>query len=500
MNANSSRLRLAAAGVLTGLAGIATSIAAAWLLHTINPVVAVASAVRDAVPGPLAIKLIHLVQHADKPLLVVGTTLALLVLSAYAGTLTRRSDVLAALVFVALAVLGVFAQLRRPGGGSAGVLTVVVGLITWLVVLPLLTSPVAHPANGSRRAFLARSGAVVLGGAVVLAAGRAAGSGRRAVEQARRRLRLPVSKGKAPASADLGVPGISPWRTPNSQFYQIDTTISAPSIEPNSWRLRVHGMVDKEITLTYHDLVSRQLIADWVTICCVSNPVGGPLIGNAHWSGVPIRTVLAEAGVQAGADAVLQTSHDGWTAGTPLAALTDSKRNAMLAIAMNGQPLPVNHGFPVRMIVPGLYGYVSATKWLVDLEVTRFDRFQAYWTREGWSEKGPVKTESRIDVPGDGAGVKAGSLRVGGSAWAQHTGIDHVEYQLDGQAWRRATLGAVPGVDSWVQWTATVQVKRGNHTLAVRATDRSGYTQTAVRAGVLPNGATGWHTVGFAAS
>ncbi|MDQ6688085.1 MAG: molybdopterin-dependent oxidoreductase, partial [Actinomycetota bacterium] len=327
MNANPSRPRLAAAGVLTGLAGIATSIAAAWLLHTINPVVAVASAVRDAVPGPLAIKLIHLVQHADKPLLVVGTTLALLVLSAYAGTLTRRSDVLAALVFVAMAVLGVFAELRRPGGGSTGVLTVVVGLLTWLVVLPLLTSPVAHPANGSRRAFLARSGAVVLGGAVVLAAGRAAGSGRRAVEQARKRLRLPVSKGEAPASADLGVPGIAPWRTPNSQFYQIDTTISAPSIEPNSWRLRVHGMVDKEITLTYHDLVSRQLIADWVTICCVSNEVGGPLIGNAHWSGVPIRTVLAEAGVHSGADAVLQTSHDGWTAGTPLSALTDPKRS-----------------------------------------------------------------------------------------------------------------------------------------------------------------------------
>ncbi|MDQ6687694.1 MAG: molybdopterin-dependent oxidoreductase, partial [Actinomycetota bacterium] len=162
--------------------------------------------------------------------------------------------------------------------------------------------------------------------------------------------------------------------------------------------------------------------------------------------------------------------------------------------------LPVNHGFPVRMIVPGLYGYVSATKWLVDLEVTRFDQFQAYWTREGWSEKGPVKTESRIDVPRDGANVHAGSVRVGGSAWAQHTGIDHVEYQLDGQPWRRARLGAVPGLDTWVQWTATAQVKSGNHTLAVRATDRSGYTQTAVRAGVLPNGATGWHTVGFAAS
>ena len=202
------------------------------------------------------------------------------------------------------------------------------------------------------------------------------------------------------------------------------------------------------------------------------------------------------AGVEDGADAVLSTSTDGWTAGTPIEALTDD-RNAMLALAMDGQPLPIEHGFPVRMVVPGLYGYVSATKWLVDLEVTRFDKFDAYWTQRGWSAKGPVKTESRIDVPRDGAGTEKGSIKVGGSAWAQHTGIEKVEYQLDGGAWQTAQLGAVPGNDTWVQWVGEVEVGKGDHHLAVRATDKSGYTQTPVRADVVPDGATGWHTVSF---
>ena len=229
------------------------------------------------------------------------------------------------------------------------------------------------------------------------------------------------------------MPGIAPWRTPNDDFYIIHTALAPPSIAPEDWSLRIHGMVDKEITLGYQDLIDRQLTEAWVTLCCVSNEVGGDLIGNAWWSGVLIRELLSEAGVQDGADAVLQTSRDGWNCGTPLTALTDD-RNAMLAIAMNGKPLPVQHGFPVRMVVPGLYGFVSATKWLVDLEVTRFDKFEAFWTQRGWSEKGPVKTQSRIDVPRDGAAVEAGSVRIGGSAWAQHTGIEKVEYQLDGAA------------------------------------------------------------------
>jgi hypothetical protein len=230
----------------------------------------------------------------------------------------------------------------------------------------------------------------------------------------------------------------------------------------------------------------------------VSNEVGGDLIGNAYWSGVLIRDILAMARPSADADAVLQTSRDGWTCGTPLTALTDD-RNAMLAVGMNGKALPIDHGFPVRMVVPGLYGYVSATKWLVDLEVTRFDQFDAYWTERGWSEKGPVKTQSRIDVPRGGT-VPAGTIRVGGSAWAQHTGIDRVEFQLDGGPWKQAELGGVPDLDTWVQWAGSVEVDKGNHTLVVRATDKSGSTQTSVRADVVPDGATGWHSVSFRAT
>ncbi len=236
---------------------------------------------------------------------------------------------------------------------------------------------------------------------------------------------------------------------------------------------------------------------DWITLCCVSNEVGGDLISNAFWSGVPIRDLLARAGVQSGADAVKQTSKDGWTCGTPLSALTDPDRNAMLAVAMNGEPLPIEHGFPVRMVVPGLYGYVSATKWVVDLEVTRFADFKAYWTERGWGEKGPVKTESRIDVPRDGDAVDAGKTRFGGVAWAQHTGIAKVEVQLDGGAWRDAELGTAPGNDTWVQWALSAEVDQGEHALVVRATDKSGYTQTAARADVLPDGATGWPAVRF---
>jgi DMSO/TMAO reductase YedYZ molybdopterin-dependent catalytic subunit len=318
------------------------------------------------------------------------------------------------------------------------------------------------------------------------------------VETVRALLRLPVTRGTVPAGAEV-LAAAAPWRSPNKDFYRIDTAIVVPVIDPNQWRLRIHGLVDREITLTYRELVGRRLTEDWVTICCVSNEVGGDLIGNAWWSGVRVADLLAEAGVHTGADAVKQTSHDGWTCGTPVAALTDS-RNAMLAVAMNGEPLPIEHGFPVRMIVPGLYGYVSATKWVVDLEVTRFDRFAAYWTDRGWSAKGPVKTESRVEVPRGGADVKAGRVRVGGHAWAQHTGIEKVEYRVDGDAWRTAELGRVPGADSWVQWAGSVDMATGRHSVTVRATDRSGYTQTAARADVVPDGATGWHTVDFTAT
>jgi DMSO/TMAO reductase YedYZ molybdopterin-dependent catalytic subunit len=515
---------LALAGVITGAAGIVTSQATVWALRADNaPVVAVASAVRDLTPGPLAVRLVHLVGHLDKPLLIAGTLVFLLAICAVTGLLARSHPLVPDLVYFALAVVGLASVVRLDGSGVASGLAVVVGMVTWIVTLRFLTAPLlatpapefgredvpevdgtARPggdptAAATRRAFLLRSAGT---GVVVLfagAAGRYASRSRRRVEQARKLLRLPVSRGAAPAGSSLSVSGVAPWRTPNQDFYLIHTALAVPSISPKDWSLRIHGLVDRELTFTYDDLVRHQLTEAWVTLCCVSNEVGGDLIGNAWWSGVLVRDLLARAGVQDGADAVLQTSHDGWTCGTPLAALTDD-RNAMLALAMNGEPLPVDHGFPVRMVVPGLYGYVSATKWLVDLEVSRFDQIDAYWTQRGWSEEGPVKTQSRIDVPRDGSGVQAGMVRVGGSAWAQHTGIERVEFQLDGGSWQEAALGVVPGVDTWVQWSGNLEVGPGRHTLVVRATDRSGYTQTSVRTDVVPDGATGWHEVSFRAS
>ena len=508
---------LALAGVLTGLAGLATSQATVWALRAPNPpVTAVASAVRDLTPGPLAARLVHLVGHLDKPLLLAGTLVVLIVLCAVIGLLSRRHPLLADLSFFLLAVIGLYAVTRLQDSTIASGLAVVVGLVTWIVVFRFLTTPLltgteaaapagtdapdrSVPTASSRRAFLLRTAGTAAVVLVAGAAGRVASGSRRRVEQARKLLRLPVHRGVAPADASVDVDGITPWRTPNEEFYLIHTALTAPSISPNDWQLRIHGMVDRERTYSYHDLIERRLTEAWVTLCCVSNEVGGDLIGNAYWSGVLVRELLAEVGVKDGADAVLQRSHDGWTCGTPLAALTDD-RNAMLALAMNGLPLPIDHGFPVRMVVPGLYGYVSATKWLVDLEVTRFDQFDAYWTRRGWSEKGPVKTQSRIDRPRDGDNVQAGMIRVGGVAWAQHTGIERVEFQLDGGPWHTADLGGVPDLDTWVQWTGLVDVPAGSHRLVVRATDRSGYTQTSVRTDVAPDGATGWHWVSFAAT
>jgi DMSO/TMAO reductase YedYZ molybdopterin-dependent catalytic subunit len=486
---------------VAGLAGVVVSYVLTDLLNArATPVQVVAEVVIAKTPGAVSEPLIHLVGRNDKPILVAGVTIAIIVLGAVAGLLTARRRLYGHLVFWAMAAVALVAAVTRPDFTPYSLLPLGAGVIAWTVVLDYLTG-VARPEptlQASRRRFLLNAGGVTAAAVVIAAGGRVLGQGRRTAEAARRLLRLPVSRGTVPAGAQTGSRGI-PWRVPNSDFYRIDTALVVPAVDPGDWKLRIHGMVDREITLTYRELVARQLTEAWVTICCVSNPVGGDLIGNAWWSGVRVADLLKEAGVHPNANAVKQTSQDGWTCGTPVQALTDG-RNAMLAVAMNGSPLPLEHGFPVRMVVPGLYGYVSATKWLVDLEVTTFDSFSAYWTDRGWSAKGPVKTESRIEVPGKGADVKAGSVRVGGHAWAQHTGIEKVEFRVDGDAWQDAELGRVPNADTWVQWSGTAQVDDGDHTLVVRATDRSGYTQTAARADVVPNGATGWDSITFTAT
>lgn len=503
MDSKTMRGKLVFAGALAGIAGLAVSHALTALLSLrATPLLAVAEAVIEVTPGPIAEFLIQLVGQWDKPLLIAGVLAGLVALSAWAGVLSRRGLLVAALVFLAMGVVALAAVSTRPDFRAVEVVPVVGGTVVWIIVLAVLVGPVGSPREAPGidrgRRFLVTAGLAAVGAAVVGVGGELVSRSRRGLEAARRALSLPVTQGDVPPGASFEVPEIATWRTPNPDFYRIDTALVVPEIEPSEWRLRIHGMVESELELSYADLLARELTEDWTTICCVSNPVGGGLIGNAWWSGVRISDLLAETGVLPEADAVLQTSADNWNCGTPIEALTD-ERGAMVAVAMNGEPLPPEHGFPARMIVPGLYGYVSATKWLVDLEVTRFASFDAYWTERGWSELGPIKTQSRIDKPRPGATVDAGTVVAGGYAWAQDIGIDYVEYRLDGGPWQTARLARVPNVDTWVQWVAEIEVPPGEHYLSVRATNNSGETQTSVRRDVVPDGATGWHTVVFTA-
>ena len=365
--------------------------------------------------------------------------------------------------------------------------------------VPPLRVPARPAGMPARRAFLLTAGASVAVAAIGEVAGRQL-STRHNVSAARSAVRFPRAADPAPplpAGVNLPVPGISPFITPNGQFYRVDTALIVPEVDPANWQLRIHGMVDREITVTYGELLRRPLIENYMTLCCVSNPVAGPYIGNAKWLGASLASLLREARPQAGASQLLCTSTDGFTSGTPLSVVLDG-RDALVAVAMNGAALPVEHGFPARLVVPGLYGYVSACKWVVDIEVTTFQQAVAYWAQRGWSQQAPIKTESRIDVPLSGSRVKAGRVAVAGVAWAQHKGIEAVEVQVDGGPWHEATLAAVPNIDTWRQWVWEWEdAGVGQHTVQARATDKTGYTQTALQADVAPNGATGYPSAQF---
>jgi DMSO/TMAO reductase YedYZ molybdopterin-dependent catalytic subunit len=498
-----TRAQWALAGLLAGLGGLATAyLTATWLGLRGNPVTDVAQLVIRLTPGPVAEDAIQVVGRHDKPLLVTGVLVVVVLLFAAFGLLSRWSAGAGIGGFVVLGVIGLIANQSQYGAPATGILPSLVGVLTWLALLGALTAylrPQPFRDIDPQRRFLLLASGVGLGSAVVGLLGWKVGGHRRAVNAAREALDLPgVTDPAPPAGVEVGLDGITTWKTSASRFYRIDTSLVPPAISPDDWSVRIHGMVDHEVTLTYDDLLRRPRTEIWMTLNCVSNPVGGPLISNAWWSGTHLKDLLAEAGVHQGADAVKQTSDDGWTCGTPLSAMLDD-RGAMLAYAMNGEPLPIEHGFPVRTLVPGLYGYVSACKWVRDIEVTTFDSFTAYWTDRGWSAQGPVKLASRIDVPGNGHHVKAGQVRVGGLAWQQNTGISAVQVQLDGSGWQPATLARKNLQDSWVQWVTTVDASPGRHQLAVRAVNEHGQVQTAVRADPVPNGASGWHTISFTA-
>jgi DMSO/TMAO reductase YedYZ molybdopterin-dependent catalytic subunit len=350
------------------------------------------------------------------------------------------------------------------------------------------------PARGpARRRFLTASGLAVATAAAGALAGRELIT-RHNVGAARSALRFPkpaVPAPPLPPGSNLNIPGLSSFITPDSSFYRVDTALLLPEVDPATWQLRIHGMVQREVVLTFDELLRRPLVEDYVTLTCVSNPVGGPYVGNALWLGARLADLIRQARPLAGASQLLCTSVDGFTSGTPLQVVLDG-RDALLAVAMNGQALPVAHGFPARMVVPGLYGYVSATKWVTDIEVTTFPAAFAYWVQRGWSQQAPIKTESRIDVPAGNATLAPGRTPVAGVAWAQHKGVAAVEVRVDQGPWQTARLAAVPDIDTWRQWVWEWDATPGRHLLEARATDATGYTQTAVAEPTVPNGASGY--------
>ena len=426
----------------------------------------------------------------------------LVLLAVLAGQLSRRTPRAGQVLVFLLGAAGVAAVYARSDLGQVSLLAPVAALGAGLVVFTslhrvALPADVVRDRGFDRRKFLRAGIGVAAGSGIAAVVGQVAGTSKNA-EDSRAAVGPLVPARTAPslpADADFAKLGSPPFITPNGDFYRIDTALVVPQVRTEDWSLKIHGMVDREVTFSYADIRNRPLVERRVTLTCVSNEVGGPLISNATWLGVDLVDLLDEAGVRAGAEQMFATSVDGWTCGTPANVALDPQRGAMLAIGMNGEPLPIEHGFPARIVIPGLYGYVSATKWVESLEFAKWDDRQAYWLSRGWAEQAPIKTESRIDTPAGFAGVTAGKVRLAGTAWAQHTGIAKVEVRLDQGPWQPATLSAEVSKDTWRMWWIELDVPKGTHQASVRATDQDGYTQTENRADPVPDGATGWHSV-----
>ncbi len=487
---------------------------AALVTGVTSPLLSVGNRAVDQAPRPVKEWAIETFGTADKPVLIGGVIATVALLAIAAGVVgVRRPGVASVVILVLGAVAGAAALTDRSATAGTGlrllpvIALVVTGLVALLALLRPLSRPVdgagAHPAvrpgpaDGSgRRTFLLIATAVA---AVTAAGGVVARSfGELAATASRAAVRLPRPRRPAPpvpAGTELDVRGITPYLTSNADFYRVDTALRVPDVPVDGWRLEVNGMVERALSLSYEDLLSRPLVEKRITLTCVSNPVGGEYLGNAVWLGVPVADLLEEAGVDPAADAVRSRSVDDFTAGTPLSVLLDRQRGALVAVGMNGEPLPLDHGFPARMVTPGLYGYVSATKWLVELEVTRFADFKAYWTTRGYAAEAPIKTSSRIDVPRSFARVEAGMTPVAGVAWAQTRGIRSVEVRVDGGMWQEAELAAEDGIQTWRQWVWQWDATPGSHTLEVRATDAEGEVQTGRRVPIAPDGATGWDSV-----
>ncbi|MBE7187576.1 MAG: molybdopterin-dependent oxidoreductase [Jatrophihabitans endophyticus] len=493
------------AGVSVGVG----ELVAAFARPIASPVIAVGDRIITLTPESLKRQAISSSGTDDKPLLITGILVLLALIGALVGELALRS-LRAGLVATALVgAFGCYCAVTQADGRAGDLVPTAIGTLAALAALVLLVRlatgetlrrppPADGPAPANRRVFLQGTAATAALAAVTGFGGRAALESRFGVEQERAAVRLPGAKGGSgavPRGADLGRSGV-PWRTPNADFYRIDRALTVPQLDPHTWTLTVGGMVDKPRTLTYAQLLKRPLVERWITLNCVSNEVGGPLVSNALFRGVLLADVLREAGVHAGSDQLLMHGADGMTIGAPTKTVMDG-RDALLAVGMNGQPLPLTHGFPVRVIVPGLYGYVSACKWVTSIEATTFADQAGYWVQGGWAADPPLQIASRIDRPRSGGTASVGEpYAVAGVAWDQHVGVAEVQVQVDDGPWQKARLGSVPEDDTWRQWVFPWTPQRsGEHRIRVRAVNADGLVQTSTSRDVFPSGATGLHTV-----
>jgi DMSO/TMAO reductase YedYZ molybdopterin-dependent catalytic subunit len=490
-------------GVLATLAGVAAGhLVAALTEPSASPVLAVGSTVIDLTPTPLKEWAIaHFGTH-DKTVLVGSVMVGVLLLAAVAVLLALRRLAYGVALLVALVAIPLAAALSRPGAAATDAVPSVVagvvgvGVLVWLVraagSAPGSERAAAeHPADGGRRGVLLAVGVTGLAAAAMGGAGRWITSYRTRTTA----VDLPPAADPSPALArglEGRVPGITPLRTPTGDFYRVDTRLVLPVVDLDGWTLTIDGDVDREVTFTFDDLLAMPLIERDITLTCVSNDVGGTYVGGARWLGVRLTDLLDRAGIgHTRADQILSRDVDGMTISTPLEVATDG-RDAMIAVGMNGRSLPQEHGFPARMVVPGLYGFVSACKWITRMTLTTYAEQEAYWTRRDWATDAPIKISSRIDTPRPLSTVDAGRTVIGGIAWAQHRGgIARVEVRVDGGSWQQARLGPDVGTDYWRQWYLPWTAEPGQHTLAVRATAGDGTVQTAVRATPFPEGSSG---------
>jgi DMSO/TMAO reductase YedYZ molybdopterin-dependent catalytic subunit len=515
----------------TGLAGLlaaAVALAIGELVAGLSsqltsPVISVGNRVVDAVPRQVKDFAIETFGTNDKKALLIGIYSFAAIFGLVLGVLAGRRFVLGAIGIGLFGAVGVWAAGQEVDAPIWAGAPSVIGAIVGIGVLALLLATIPHaahphlvdglvgarpaadgepaesPTDGifARRGFLKMSGAVVVVGGVAAASGRWLQS-RFSAASSRLAVKLPKPKEPVPPIADgaaIDLEGISPFVTPNADFYRIDTNLTVPQLAAETWSLKIKGMVDEELEFSYDEILAMDMIEERITMTCVSNEVGGGLVGTAEWLGVPLKGLLDQAGIQKGADQIVGRAFDGFTTGFPVDTLDG--RPAMLAVGMNGEPLPLAHGFPARIIVPGLYGFVSATKWLTEIELTTFADFDQYWVKREWSDRGPIKTMARIDTPRGLGKVKAGKAKIGGVAWAQTRGITKVEVKLDDGEWTEATLAAEDSTLTWRQWVYEFDAEPGRHQVVCRATDGTGEPQTEERARPFPDGASGWHSVAF---